>query len=76
VAHYLLVDDRDGSVLAELSGPQQALRLLARHGGQSQGSLPVSVVRVAHEERSLAGVTSIVSMRTLPPLHARPPHRD
>ena len=71
VARYLLVDDRDGSVLAELASARQAARVLARHARKPQGDPQVSVVRLDHHRGSLTGTTSIVSMRLLPPLTER-----
>ena len=71
VARYLLVDDRDGSVLAQLAGPQQAMRLFVRLARRSPGGPPVSVVRTDSEESELVQTTSIVSVRPLQPLVAR-----
>jgi hypothetical protein len=72
LTRYLLVDDRDGTVLAELASAGQAARLLCRLERGPHGIPPVSVVRLAHEQGSLTDVTSIVSMRPLPPAHGRP----
>jgi hypothetical protein len=71
VVRYLLVDDRDGRVLAELASLQQAARLLARHARKPHGDLPVSVVRLDHQQGGLTDITSMVSMRPLPPLITR-----
>ena len=65
MARYLLVDDRDGRVLAELASPQQAVRLLSRLKDTPQGGPPVRVVRLDHQQGSLTEVTSMVSMRPL-----------
>ena len=73
MARYLLVDDRDGWVLAELASAQQAVRLLGRLGRNPHGSPTVSVVRLDHQQGDLTDVTSMVSMRPLPPLVARQP---
>ena len=72
MVRYLLIDDRDGSVLAELASPLQAARVLARQARDWHGDPPVSLVRVAHEQGSLSGVTSMVSVRPLPPPTTRP----
>ena len=72
MVRYLLIDDRDGRVLAELSSAEQAARLLARAARTSDGGLTFSVVRIEHAEGSVAGVDSRISMRTLPPLTTRP----
>jgi hypothetical protein len=57
-------------VFAELASAQQAALLLARHARNRQGDLPVSVVRLDHQQGGLTEITSMVSMRTLP----APPH--
>jgi hypothetical protein len=75
VARYLLVDDRDGKVLAGLASAEQAVRLLSRLERTPQGDPPVSVVRLDHQQGDLTDVTSLVSMRPLPPLMARPTRR-
>ena len=72
VAQYLLVDDRDGKVLAELASPQQALRLLRQLKHQPDDGPPVSLVKIDHEESSLTEITSMVSVRPLLPLMAPP----
>ena len=71
MARYLLVDDRDGSVLTELASARQAARLLARAEGPLDGDVPISVVRVDHHQGSLTEVRSLVAMRPLPPLMVR-----
>jgi hypothetical protein len=71
IVRYLLVDDRDGRVLAELASPQQAARMLGRHAHDPDGDPPVSVVRVDHQAGTLTDVTSMVSVRPLPLLVAR-----
>ena len=71
MARYLLVDDRDGRVLAELASVQQAMQLLGRFPGNSPGSPTVRLVRLDHQQGSLIETTSTVSMRPLPPLMPR-----
>jgi ABC-type cobalamin transport system ATPase subunit len=71
VARYLLVDDRDGRVLAELASAHQAVRLLGLLVCNPHADPQVSVVRLDHQQGSLIDVTSMVSMRPLPPLMAR-----
>jgi hypothetical protein len=69
VARYVVVDDRDGRVLAELASAEQAARMLgvlAR--SPDEDASRVSVVRLEHQQTSLTEVTSIMSMRPLPPL--------
>jgi hypothetical protein len=67
VVRYLLVDDRDGRVLAELAGPHQAARVLARHARNLHADPAVSLVRLDHQQGSLTDITSMVTMRPLPP---------
>ena len=74
MSHYLLVDDRDGRILTELASADQAMRLLRRLGRSPDADLPFSVVRLDHDQRDLAEVTSLVSMRPLPPLLTRRAH--
>lgn len=69
---YLLVDDQDGRVLAELAGPEQAMRLLARLDRSPHGDLHVSLVRLEDRQGDLIGVSSRMSMRPLAPLDERP----
>ena len=71
MTRYLLVDDRDGRVLAELASPRQAGLLLSRLEDDSQGGPAVSVVRLDHQEGSLTGVSSTVTMRPLVSVIAR-----
>jgi hypothetical protein len=71
VVRYLLVDDRDGRVLAELASAQQAMRLLCRFPRNPHGSPAVSVVRLNHQQGTLTDTTSMVSVRPLPPFMAR-----
>lgn len=66
MVRYLLVDDRDGTVLAELASPLQAVRVLARQARDWDGDPPVSLVRVAREQGSLTDIDSMVSVRPLP----------
>ena len=68
MVRYLLLDDRDGRVLAQLAGPQQAARVLARLARSPDDGPRVSVVRVDHQYGDLTEVTSLVSVRPLPPL--------
>jgi hypothetical protein len=72
VVRYLLVDDRDATVLAERASPQQAARLFARHARNPHGEPPVSLVRLDTQQGSLTDITSMVSMRPLAPLITRP----
>jgi hypothetical protein len=72
VVSYLLVDDRDGRVLAELDGARQVVQLLGRLAQSPGGDAHVSVVRLNRQQGSLTDVTSMVSMRPLPPLIPRP----
>jgi hypothetical protein len=67
MVRYLLVDDRDGTVLAEFASPRQAARLLARQGRDALAQPPVSLVRVAHDQGGLSDVSSMVSVRLLAP---------
>jgi hypothetical protein len=71
VVRYLLVNDRDGRVLAELASAEQAARLLARYARNPDGDSRVSLVRLDHHEGSLTDVTSMVTMRVLPSLAPR-----
>jgi hypothetical protein len=68
MVRYLLVDDRDGRVLAELASAQHAAWAAMQ---AIRGDSPVSVVRLDHEEGSLTDITSMTSMRPLPPLITR-----
>ena len=68
---YLLVDDKTGKVLAELAGAREVVRLLRGIGRNPHGSPAVSLVRVDHQEGNLTDITSMVSVRTLPPLVTR-----
>ena len=67
MVRYLLVDDRDGGVLAELASPLQAARMLARQARSWHGDPPVSVVRIGHQQGGLSEVSSVVSIRLLQP---------
>jgi hypothetical protein len=78
VARYLLVDDRDGGVLAEFASAAQAMALLRQAMGllsrlerTPQGAPPLSLVRLDHQQGSRTEVFSMVSMRPLAPLMAR-----
>ena len=68
---FLLVDDRNGRVLAEFANAQQAARVLAGQACNAHGDRQVSVVRLNHQRGSLSDVTSMVSMRPLSPLMER-----
>jgi hypothetical protein len=80
MAIYLLVDDRNGRVLAELDGPEEAAQLLSQLEPSPDGDPPVSVVRIDDQDvGGLIGASSVVSMRTLPPFMERqpgPPDQD
>jgi hypothetical protein len=67
MAEYLLVDERDGGVIAKLAGPEQAQRLLSRLGVQPQGPPQVSVVRLDRTSGQFSEVSSLVAMRPLTP---------
>jgi hypothetical protein len=64
---YLLVDDTDGRVLAELASPELAMRVLARLAPSPGGDPHVSLVRLDHHQGDLIGVDSRVAMRPLAP---------
>jgi hypothetical protein len=66
MAQFLLVDDRDGSVIAELASPEQAVRLLRRFDATPQGRHPISVVRLEQQGGELSEISSVVAVRTLP----------
>jgi hypothetical protein len=66
MVRYLLVDDRDGRVLAEFAGHLQAARVLARQARNWHGDPQVRLVRLAHQQGSLSDITSMVSIRPLP----------
>jgi hypothetical protein len=71
MVRYLLVDDRDGGVIAELASGNQALRLLARlERTPDGGGAPISVVRIDSGGGGLGDASSMVAMRPLPPLMA------
>jgi hypothetical protein len=65
MARYLLVDDRDGSVIAELASPEQAAGLLRRLEAMPQGAPPMRIVRLDRRRRTFSDVSSIVAMRPL-----------
>ena len=67
MAEYLLVDDRDGSVIAKLAGPEQAARLLRRLDVGPPGPPPVSVVRLDRTSGQFSEVSSVLAMRPLTP---------
>ena len=68
MAHYqyVLVDDRDGSVIAELPSLEQAARLLKRVEGVSKEGPPISVARLDRRRGALTDVSSSVAIRPLP----------
>jgi hypothetical protein len=68
MSRYLLVDDTDGRVLAELASARQAALLLGRRERHPQGTPKVSLVRLDHQSGSLTDIFSMVSVRPLPPL--------
>ena len=68
----MLVDDRDGRVLAELRSAEQALRMIGRFARSPAGHDRVSVVRLDHQQGDLGEVTSVMSMRPLAPVTVRP----
>jgi hypothetical protein len=62
---YLLVDDTDGKVLAELTSPELAMRVLARLEPSPGEDPHVSLVRLDHQQGDLVGVSSRMAMRPL-----------
>jgi hypothetical protein len=66
MAEYLLVDDRDGSVIAELTGAEQAARLLSRLYAMPEPP-PVGVVKIDRKSGQMSDVSSVVGMRPLSP---------
>jgi hypothetical protein len=72
MVRYLLVDDSDGSVLAEFASAEQAVRLLGRLARSPHEGPSVSVVRLHHQQGDLTDVSSMVSVRPLPPLMETP----
>jgi hypothetical protein len=72
---YLLVDDTDGRVLAELASAEQAVRLLGRFTRTPPSRSTVSLVQIDDHEGSLTGISSTVSMRPLPPFMEKPEGR-
>jgi hypothetical protein len=65
MAQYVLVDDRDGRVIAELASLEQAARLLRRLEAMPQGAPPMRLVRLNRRRRELSEVSSIVAIRPL-----------
>ena len=66
---YLLVDDTDGRVLAELEGAEHALRLcemISRRNPRLSETL--CVVHLEECAGSLAGVSTAITLRVLPEL--------
>jgi hypothetical protein len=66
MSEYLLVDDRDGSVIAELTNAQQAARLLNRLYVMPE-TPPFSVMQIDRESGQMSDVSSVVAMRPLSP---------
>jgi hypothetical protein len=60
----LLVDDRDGRVIAELESQEQALRLLADLGGDDAPEF-LCVVELHERPGAILGAESSVTMRPL-----------
>jgi hypothetical protein len=60
---YLLVDDTDGRVLAEVTSAEEALRILA----ELEPSQQVSLVKVDSAGGSFAHTDSIIAVRPLFP---------
>ena len=60
---YLLVDDTDGRVLAEVTSAEEALRILV----ELDPSQPISLVKIDSAGGGLAHTDSIVAMRPLFP---------
>ena len=70
---YLLVNDRDGRVLAELASVEQALRLLERIGRRRPAlAAGVSLVRFSESQGSVVGTSTSASLRVLPELPGAP----
>jgi hypothetical protein len=67
MAQYLIVDDRDGRVIAELGSAEQAARLLSRMRPTIEGAPPLSVVRIDRHSGDFSEVSSVVAMRPLSP---------
>jgi len=63
---YVLVDDRDGTVIAELPSLEQAARLLRQLEALSEEGPPISVARLDRRRGALTDVSSSVAMRPLP----------
>ena len=64
---YLVVDDRDGRVIADAASLVQAANLRRHLMLTSQGNPPISLIRLNHEEDGLSAVSSMVAMRPLIP---------
>ncbi len=62
---YQVVDDRDGTLLAEHASPEQALRSFGRFVRNPHVRARVSVVVLEHELGGMAAVTSMRSVRSL-----------
>ena len=70
---YLLVDDSDASVVAELESVEHALRLLERlHDRDPELATSFSVVRFEEAQGTLAGSSASIAARVLPELPGAP----
>ena len=65
MVRYQIVDDRDGTLLAEHASPEQALRSFGRFVRNPHVRARVSVVRLDHELGGIAKVSSMRSTRSL-----------
>jgi hypothetical protein len=63
MVRYRLVDDRDGTVLAERASAEQALRLFGPLMRDPHRRVRISVVVLDHELGGMAEVASIGSMQ-------------
>lgn len=62
----LLVDDRDGRVIAELESPEQALGLLERMAGDDAGTTDhFCIVTLRDRQGEIFGTDSSVTIRPL-----------
>ena len=70
---YLLVDDSDSRVLAELDSAEQGLRLLERLGRRHRDlAAGLSVVHFSETHGSLVAHSTSITMRVLPELPGAP----
>jgi hypothetical protein len=63
---YLLVDDRDDSVIAELAGAEQAARVLKRLYVMPKAP-PVKVVQIDRRSGQMSDVSSVMAIQPLSP---------